>query len=112
MVKNGLLGGCETAPLISVVPMELILKEGIKLYFKFFAPGSNPALISVVPTELFLRLKIMFVLDFFPVSNLIIVPKIIPLFPFSAFHFFTLCLQLFKPFKTLDTIPASKNVTF
>ncbi len=87
MVKNGLLGGCETAPLISVVPMELILKEGIKLYFKFFAPGSNPALISVVPTELFLRLKIMFVLDFFPVSNLIIVPKIIHLFPFSAFQF-------------------------
>lgn len=54
----------------------------------------------------------MFVLDFFPVSNLIIVPKIIPLFPFSAFHFFTFSLQLFKSFKTLDTIPASKNVAF
>lgn len=30
----------------------------------------------------------------------------------SAFQFFILSLQLFKPFKTLDTIPASKNVTF
>jgi len=30
----------------------------------------------------------------------------------SAFQFFTFSLQLFKSFKTLDTIPASKNVTF